>query len=186
MMSGNEALFIYGVQQVIFSTPWTVALVIFLARWLILANVFFVLYFLSSKNKKDRQAVTEVVWSLIFALVMTTVVAYFVGRDRPFAAFSDISLLIPPPFNTSFPSGHTAAALAVALAILYRNRLAGSVSLLITAAVAFGRLASGVHYPSDLLGGAFVGLLVFVIVRFLHRELGSDDIVKSAKRHMHK
>ncbi|MFH1620972.1 MAG: phosphatase PAP2 family protein [Patescibacteria group bacterium] len=186
MIPGNETLFIHGIQQVIFTTPWVMALMIFMARWLILANLFFVVYFLTSKSKKDRHVAIEIAWSFIFALIITTVISYFISRDRPFVAVPDIVLLIPPPFNSSFPSGHTGAAIAIALTIFNRNKLMGAISFLIAAFVAFGRLATGVHYPTDLLGGVFVGLLSFSVVMILHRELGSSDILNSAKRYIHK
>jgi undecaprenyl-diphosphatase len=67
---------------------------------------------------------------------------------------------VPMPSSRSFPSGHAASAAAFAVAVgdvlpALRTplRLAASV-------VAFSRLYTGVHYPSDVLVGATVGALV--------------------------
>jgi membrane-associated phospholipid phosphatase len=42
--------------------------------------------------------------------------------------------------------------------------------------VAFGRVASGVHYPSDVLVGMVVGFLSFAVVRRLHHALRRRDL----------
>lgn len=180
-----EAQYITGVQQVMFVTPWMVSLAIFCARWLILANVFVAVFFLLSSDPKDRHTAFEAAWSLVLALILTSLLAHFVGRDRPFVANLDIRLLIPPPFNTSFPSGHTASAVAVALTFLWRNRLVGLTSLVLATFVAFGRVLVGVHYPTDLLGGMCIGVISFGIVRLFHAELVRRDIARSAAHHIH-
>jgi membrane-associated phospholipid phosphatase len=47
----------------------------------------------------------------------------------------------------------------------------GQLGILIVIGVALGRVAAGVHYPSDILGGALVGLASFAIVRLGHKAL---------------
>jgi len=83
-----------------------------------------------------------------------------IGRGRPFLLRPDLPLLIPPPVDASFPSGHTAAAFAVVFAL----RAAGSPlwlpALALAALTAFSRLYLYVHWPSDILGGILLGAAV--------------------------
>jgi len=83
-----------------------------------------------------------------------------VGRSRPFLLRPDLSLLISPPGDASFPSGHTAASFAAVFAL----RTAGSPlwlpALVLASLTAFSRLYLYVHWPSDVLGGILLGAAV--------------------------
>lgn len=180
-----EVQFLQGIQSVVLATPWTIALVIFFARWCILVNIVPAVTLLASRKERDRHAVVEAVWSALLAMSLTSLFSFFIQRARPFIDHQEILLLIPPPFNTSFPSGHTATAVAFALAMLYVDRTMGLVSLVIAGFVVYGRMAVGVHYPTDIIGGILVGTLSFWIVRVIHRQLERKDIERSAKKHHH-
>ena len=92
----------------------------------------------------------------------------------------------PPPYpgaphavGPSFPSGHAMAAAAVALALLAvarqsgflkrrrSRRLGWAVGVVVVAAVAFSRLALGVHYLSDVVGGLLLGVACALAVPVL-------------------
>ncbi len=181
----NEIPFILSVQHFIQSISWGVAVTVFFARWLILANIVIALVLLFSKDKRKRHGVYEAAWSFAVAVMLTSALAFLIHRARPFLASSDVALLVPAPLKSAFPSGHTSTAVAVACALAYADPLAGVASFLIAALVAFGRVGVGVHYPTDILGGAVVGALSFVIIRFVHHGLARRDIAKSAAAHHH-
>jgi undecaprenyl-diphosphatase len=84
-----------------------------------------------------------------------------VDRPRPPVALAALNVPLRTPDgvppDASFPSGHaqTAFAAATYLALLYRRR--AWIFLALAALVALSRVALGVHYPSDVIAGAFLG-----------------------------
>ncbi|MDQ7815105.1 MAG: phosphatase PAP2 family protein [Patescibacteria group bacterium] len=164
------------IQVVFLADPMAKVIAVFLARWAIYLFLVPVVCFMKTKKKLLQHAVAEAAWSGGIALILTTLMAYLIQRPRPYIDMSGISLLIPPPLNTSFPSGHTAASFAIAFAILYADRRWGIFALVLACSIAFGRMAVGVHYPSDIIGGVLVGFVSFVLVRFMHGELKRRDL----------
>jgi membrane-associated phospholipid phosphatase len=77
-----------------------------------------------------------------------------VRRRRP----SSRSALIPIPRSTSFPSGHTASAFAFATGASVELPLLAAVLVPLAGAVAYSRVHTGVHYPSDVAGGVAIGI----------------------------
>ncbi|MEU3963191.1 phosphatase PAP2 family protein [Streptomyces buecherae] len=69
------------------------------------------------------------------------------------------------PDSSSFPSGHTAAAVAFTAAVAPVWPAAGAVCALPAAMVALERVQSGAHYPSDVAAGAVIGLTGAELVR---------------------
>lgn len=98
-------------------------------------------------------------------------------RERPFVALYGVHILGTAPYGwQSFPSGHSAAAFAMAFSIWFEDRHAGLVLLASAVAVAVGRVFSGVHYPLDVIGGALAGFLWACAARGLGRRLGDERL----------
>lgn len=184
-----EAQIVFIIQQPILSSPLLVALAVFVARWLILAFGLYFLFLLTAKKPSHRHAVLEGFWSVLLTLAVTAAIAYLIQRSRPFLAPIEpgfpIIRLIPEPLNTSFPSGHTGTSFAMATAIFFVNRRLGILAIATAFAVSLGRIAVGVHYPSDIAGGILVGIGCFAIVRFFHHQIRARDIERSARHHHH-
>ena len=70
-----------------------------------------------------------------------------------------IQLLIAPPTDASFPSGHTAASFAAVAALRTARSPLWKPSLVLAAVIAFSRLYLYAHWPTDILGGILVGTL---------------------------
>ncbi len=92
------------------------------------------------------------------ALAVGKVVSELVDRSRPFVADPHgVHLFSGHAADPGFPSDHATGAFAVAMAIWLRNRRWGTVALLAAALLSVGRVAIGVHYPSDVVAGAALG-----------------------------
>jgi undecaprenyl-diphosphatase len=87
------------------------------------------------------------------------------------------------PVNASYPSGHTAAAIAVygGLVLLLTSRIrntafrvsAWTVAVAIPLYVALSRMYRGMHYPLDTLGGAMLGVAALIVIVFACRSAGA-------------
>lgn len=109
-----------------------------------------------------RAAVAGLTSVAATSAVANLVVKPFGRRQRPDRAAQDVDSArqVPMPGSRSFPSGHTAAAVAFASGA-GQVLPAASVPLHVLAAlVAYSRVHTGVHYPGDVLAGAVLGSVV--------------------------
>lgn len=124
--------------------------------WILLAA----LLLLSVKRRK--QGITVSCALVLDLLACNTVLKPLIGRGRPFLLRPDLILLVSPPGDASFPSGHTAVSFAAAFAL----RAAGAEkqlwipAMILAAGIAFSRLYLYVHWPSDVLGGILLGAVL--------------------------
>lgn len=94
---------------------------------------------------------------------LVVVVKRIVRRKRP-ALEMQVGI---PPDKFSFPSGHTSAAFAVAIAMGGVMPILVPPLLALACVVAYGRMYLGVHYPLDVGVGAAIGMLTGSIVALL-------------------
>jgi undecaprenyl-diphosphatase len=105
-----------------------------------------------------RRTAVAAALSAGLALAVGKVISELVDRARPFVADPHgVHLFTGHAADPSFPSDHATGAFAVAMAIWLRNRRWGTVALIAAAVLSVGRVAIGVHYPSDVLAGAALG-----------------------------
>lgn len=104
--------------------------------------------------KRYRAAGIACATSLAIEFVTINVVLKpWVQRIRPYDVNEAIHILGERPMDYSFPSGHTGAAFAVALVMLFcMPKKWGISATVIAGLIAFSRLYNGVHYPTDVLG----------------------------------
>ena len=98
---------------------------------------------------------------------------HLVQRPRPYLVVAGLAPLIPPPDPNSFPSGHTCAAFASAIAWLFTlpRRWMKVTGIVLAALMGFSRMYVGVHFPTDVLVGGLVGSLCACLVYALSRRL---------------
>jgi undecaprenyl-diphosphatase len=90
-----------------------------------------------------------------------------IGRERPAVVYATPKPLVHVPHDGSFPSGHATASFACATMLAFSAPRAAPAFFLLAAAIAWSRVYVGVHYPLDVLGGAVLGVLVAIALRWL-------------------
>ncbi len=135
--------------------------------------VFFLLSFIYLTWKKKIRAFLCILLAMGVAGLVDFIVFVFWQRPRPFVTHG---MVVNADFYgldtnlSSFPSSHTYIAFAIAISIfLYGHRKLGSILFLLASAVAIGRMCVGLHYPSDIIGGAILGTLSGVMVYYMVR-----------------
>lgn len=109
--------------------------------------------------------------SVGFANLLVSVVNLAMFRDRPFVDL-DVTLHFYAPTDSSFPANIAAVGFAVATVVLVRHRALGLALYGVAAMWGIARVYAGVHYPSDILAGAGLGLAAAVGAIYATRALG--------------
>jgi undecaprenyl-diphosphatase len=113
------------------------------------------------RRRATQRAAVAAGLSAGVALAVAQVVSRLVDRPRPFVADPGaVHLFAQHAADPSFPSDHATAAFAIGVALLLRQRAWGAVVLVGATILAVGRVAMGVHYPSDVLAGALLGATI--------------------------
>lgn len=107
--------------------------------------------------------------------ILADIIKVIAGRFRPSELFEHglygFDFFHIERALTSFPSGHTATAFALATAIVYLWPRYSALAWLFALSVGISRIAITAHYPSDVLGGALTGILcVAVLLRYWKKD----------------
>lgn len=81
-----------------------------------------------------------------------------IARPRPCWLDESVQLLIANPTDYSFPSGHTLSSVIGATVLTKANRKFGFAAIPLAALIAFSRLYLYVHFPTDILAAAVLGV----------------------------
>lgn len=152
------------------SSPFGSAIAIFASTYLIwgMLALAIVLAFRSHQTGVLIEAVTAI--SCVWIIQQIIGLVWF--RSRPFINDPTIPNLIHKSgISKSFPSDHAAIAFALSTIIMLVMPWWGKLFYVLALGVAFGRVAVGVHYPTDIVVGATLGVLVALIVHSLYARL---------------
>jgi undecaprenyl-diphosphatase len=148
------------------SSGFLKASVKFTAQYLIylLPIIFVILWFYSAQAKK---VALRAVASAGLGLGITMIIGKSINRPRPFESGGVQEILFHRP-DYSFPSDHTTVLVAIAVSFYLSGYKKLSYLMFILATIiSVARIAAGVHYPSDILAGAVVGIAAAFIIKAL-------------------
>lgn len=125
--------------------------------WIIVS----IILILSASKKKYGYIM--VISFILCVLIGNAGLKPLVERVRPFEINKMIEILIAKPTDFSFPSGHTMSSFASAIILLYMDKRIGIFALLLAISIGFSRLYLFVHFPTDVLAGMVIGVIIGII-----------------------
>lgn len=153
-----------------FRTPWMDQCMLWITHlgdkgqfWVLLAAVFLVF-------KKTRKMGMTMAVSLFLGLLLGNIcLKNLIARPRP-CWVQEVEMLLSVPRDFSFPSCHTMASFEGAAGIWFYNRRWGALALLLAALIGFSRMYVFVHFPTDVLAGAVLGIgVAWLVFRWMER-----------------
>lgn len=97
-------------------------------------------------------------------------------RTRPFTIEPEFTAFLNsvgyiPPMSSSFPSGHASTSIAVAMTLFLYNKKWGIPSVILAILIALSRAFLCVHFPTDILYGLMIGIVVAFVVYYYSEKL---------------
>lgn len=129
--------------------------------WIIIAAAMLI-------SRKYRHNGAELSVSLVGCVIIgNLLLKNLVARARPCWINDTVNMLIAVPLDYSFPSGHTMSSFAAATVIMQTNKKWGIIAYILAFLIAFSRLYLYVHFPSDIIAGATIGIVIGLTVCFV-------------------
>lgn len=123
----------------------------------------FVLVFMWFRNDSYKNASNNAVMSMGITLFIHTLIKLFYFKPRPFVK-NRVGILIPSKLDSTFPSKHTLLVFAISTSIFLYDRFLGSIMWVLSLLTGFSRIWVGHHYPSDIIGSAFIASITSIIL----------------------
>ena len=134
--------------------------------------------------KKTRKAGFQCAIAMLLTLLVVNVTLKpSIARTRPYDLIEGLNILISRPHDFSFPSGHAANSFSCAWVMLRKlPKKFGVPALVLAILIAFSRLYVGVHFPTDVLGGAAVAIILAEIGMFAFGKAEKAIVKKRAAK----
>ena len=153
------------INSLVHASPILDLIGVFLAKYFPYIVIVFTLVILLWP-KRDRKLHLKpaliVFASAVFSrLVLTEIIRFFYHRPRPFVVIDSVKQLLLDQGEklTSFPSGHAAFFFALAMGACFYNRKLGIFLFIFASLIGIARVFAGIHWFSDVLAGAVIGIL---------------------------
>ncbi len=114
---------------------------------------------------RRRETAVRIAVALPVTIAVVGLVGRLAERQRPFATDPTSPPLVEHAPGRSFPSRHSACAAAMTAIALPTAPVVGAVMGLGALGLAVSRVYTGLHYPSDVVGGWLIGAAIGIIAR---------------------
>lgn len=148
---------------------------IFLADYLpylmLLLLVSFLFWPKKDKIKNRAMVLVSIVAALIARFGVKTMILFFYDRPRPYIelTFAHKLISVSAAENLqSFPSGHALFFFALSAVMYSFNKKLGIFFLACSTLMSIARVFVGVHWPSDILVGAILGIIIGAIIKWVY------------------
>ncbi|NLZ45759.1 MAG: phosphatase PAP2 family protein [Clostridiales bacterium] len=122
--------------------------------------------------KKTRGLGVTIILSMgLSFLCSNVIIKNLVRRARPFIKNKEIQLIINAPYGYSFPSAHSSSSFAAATSIFAKNKKSGMAAYFVASMITLSRSYLHVHYPTDIICGAVIGVLCGVFGTSIFKKL---------------
>ncbi len=129
--------------------------------WIILALV------LLCFKKTRKTGICLGVVLLIGEILGNQILKKLFERPRPYTVNPDVTLIIDKLSSFSFPSGHSRCAVECSIAIFANNKKWGIAAIVLAVLTCLSRMYLYVHYPTDVLAGAALGVIDGLLAVFI-------------------
>jgi undecaprenyl-diphosphatase len=149
---------------------WLDVLGIFLAKYFEYILIFaLVLIFLFRFKRYWKTVIGALISAALARLVIVNLIRWILPRSRPFIE-NNVNLLLDYSDKASFPSGHAAFYFALATVFFYKDKDVGALFLAGAILISLARIFVGIHWPSDILTGAIVGILSALLIKKIFKK----------------
>lgn len=129
-----------------------------------------VLFLVVNFRKYWKMVLEAVIVAGFTRFVLGEIIRKIWFRPRPFVSLNFIPLINQSAKEASFPSGHATFYFALSTIIYFYNKKAGILFYIASFLIILARVFVGVHWPSDILAGAILGILTGIILNWLFRK----------------
>ena len=120
--------------------------------------------------KKHRKMGLQLLLSMLCTFILGNLILKNIfARPRPCDIDAAVQLLLSRPHGHSFPSGHSINSMVAAVALFLNNKKIGIPAVIIATLIGFSRMYLFVHFPTDVLGGFIIAILVAIGVDYAFR-----------------
>lgn len=136
---------------------------IIIAKYTVIFLAIFVIIFWFTKNKENKIMIISAGVAFILAEIMGKFAGLMHFNHQPFAVLSNTNQLIEKTIDNSFPSDHTILFFSFCMSFWLFKKGRWLFWILLAILVGVSRIWVGVHYPLDVLVGAFIGIISAVL-----------------------
>lgn len=163
----------YWLNSFAFQTDWIDALIVFRAQYLgygvsAALLIFVAVTFLRRYERFREKAIQAATLAFSSAIAarwgIKPLIAFFYDRARPYEVLPMVKKLFEDQ-SSAFPSGHALFFFALATGVYFYYPKTGILFFLAAFSITVARVMAGVHWPSDIVGGAVLGIVTAVAVK---------------------